>query len=79
MVRVTWWCNCVADQGEEAYEIFEQFEEVSEPQTLVLTGNFNLPNICWKDNSAGHKQSRRFLYGVRDNSFAQAAGHTNQE
>jgi len=24
-------------------------------------GDFNHPNICWRDNTAGQKQSRRFL------------------
>ena len=76
-VSVTWW-ERVTDQGEEAHEVFKQFEEVSESQTLVLTRDFNLPNICWKGNSAGNKQSRRFLDGVY-NSFAQVTGCTNQE
>ena len=29
--------------------------------------DFNYPNICWRDNTAGHKQSRRFLECVDDN------------
>ncbi|GAB0183107.1 hypothetical protein GRJ2_000776000 [Grus japonensis] len=31
-------------------------------------GDFNHPDICWRDNMAGHKQSRRFLECV-DNNF----------
>ncbi|GAB0185412.1 cAMP-dependent protein kinase inhibitor alpha [Grus japonensis] len=34
-------------------------------------GNFNYPNICWRDNTAGHKQSRRFLKFVDDNFLLQ--------
>lgn len=28
---------------------------------LVISGDFNLPDISWKDNTAKRKQSRRFL------------------
>ncbi|GAB0184556.1 hypothetical protein GRJ2_000920900 [Grus japonensis] len=30
-------------------------------------GDFDHPSICWRDNTAGHKQSRRFLECVDDN------------
>ncbi|GAB0195782.1 hypothetical protein GRJ2_002043500 [Grus japonensis] len=30
-------------------------------------GDFNHPDICWRDNAAGHKQSGRFLECVNDN------------
>ena len=40
-------------------------------QALVLTGDFNHPDICWRDNTAGHKQSRRFLERVDDNFLTQ--------
>ncbi|GAB0186589.1 hypothetical protein GRJ2_001124200 [Grus japonensis] len=33
--------------------------------------DFNHPNICWKGNTAGHKQSRRFLEGIDDNFLFQ--------
>jgi len=29
--------------------------------TLILIGDYNFPDICWKGNMAGHKQLRRFL------------------
>lgn len=32
-------------------------EEVGE----VLMGDFNHPNVCWRDKRVGYKQSRRFL------------------
>jgi len=34
--------------------------------------DFNHPDLCWKDNVAGHKQSRRFLECVGDNFLLQA-------
>ena len=30
-------------------------------------GDFNHPHICWRDNTAGHKQSWRFLDCIDDN------------
>lgn len=30
-------------------------------QPLVLTRYFNYPSICWRNNTAGHEKSRRFL------------------
>ncbi|KAK4831507.1 hypothetical protein QYF61_018091 [Mycteria americana] len=43
-------------------------------QALVLMGHFNHPDICWRDNTAGHKQSRRFLeyVGSEQTSFSRA-------
>ncbi|GAB0183649.1 hypothetical protein GRJ2_000830200 [Grus japonensis] len=34
-------------------------------------GDFNHPNICWRDNTSGHKQSRRFLGCIDDNFLLQ--------
>ncbi|KAJ7411586.1 parathyroid hormone [Pitangus sulphuratus] len=34
-------------------------------------GDFNHPNICWRDNMAGHEQSWRFLEYVNDNFLIQ--------
>ena len=34
-------------------------------------GDFNHPDICWRDNTAGHKQSGRFLECVDDNFLLQ--------
>ncbi|PKU39572.1 dtw domain-containing protein 2 [Limosa lapponica baueri] len=39
--------------------------------TLVLVGDFNHPDICWKDNTEGHKKSRKFLECVDDNFHLQ--------
>ncbi|GAB0193314.1 mitochondrial enolase superfamily member 1 [Grus japonensis] len=35
-------------------------------------GDLNHPNICWRDNTAGHKQSRRFLECLSHNFLLQA-------
>ncbi|GAB0207924.1 hypothetical protein GRJ2_003258100 [Grus japonensis] len=34
-------------------------------------GDFNHPDICWRDNTAGHKQSRKILECVDDNFLLQ--------
>ncbi|GAB0187092.1 hypothetical protein GRJ2_001174500 [Grus japonensis] len=34
-------------------------------------GDFNYPNICWRDNAAERKQSRKFLECVNDNFLLQ--------
>lgn len=37
----------------------------------VLLGDCNHPVICWEGNTAGHKQSRRFLEGIGGNFLKQ--------
>jgi len=50
------------NQDEEADEVFyKRLAEVSQSLAFVLMGDFNLPDICWKYNTAERKQSRRFL------------------
>ena len=41
--------------------LYRQIGAASCSQAPVLMGEFKHPNICWRDNTAGHKQSRRFL------------------
>ncbi|GAB0209831.1 hypothetical protein GRJ2_003448800 [Grus japonensis] len=43
----------------------------SHSQALVLIGDFNHPDICWRDNAAERKQSRKFLECVDDNFVLQ--------
>ena len=50
----------------DSNEVSSSFNE-----TLVLMGDFNHPNICWRDNTAGHRQARRFLECVEDNFLLQ--------
>jgi len=50
------------NQDEEVNEVFyKRLAEVSQSLALVLVGDFNLLDICWKYNTAERKQSRRFL------------------
>lgn len=46
-------------------DFYRQIGEASCLQALVLMGDFNYP-ICWWENRAGHKQSRKFLECVDD-------------
>ncbi|GAB0208952.1 hypothetical protein GRJ2_003360900 [Grus japonensis] len=60
------------DQEEEVDEAFyRQLEVASQSQALVLMGDFNHPDICWKSNTAKHAQSRRFLQSIDDNFLTQ--------
>jgi len=36
---------------------YRQMKVASQSQALVLTGDFNHPDICWKDHTARHTQS----------------------
>ncbi|KAK4826009.1 hypothetical protein QYF61_003782 [Mycteria americana] len=65
-------CYRAPNQDEEADETFyKQLAEVSQSLALVLVGDFNLPDVCWKYNTAERKQSRRFLECVEDNFLTQ--------
>ncbi|KAK4831046.1 LOW QUALITY PROTEIN: hypothetical protein QYF61_014978 [Mycteria americana] len=58
----------------------EAWEFPSEHQkTLVLVGDFNLPDVCWKYNTAERKQSRRFLECVADNFLTQQVSEPTRE
>lgn len=60
-------CYTPPGQREEVDEAFlKQLKDTSGSQTLLLMGNFNLPDTCSKANTVGHKQSSRFLEGVRN-------------
>ena len=53
------------------YRLSEQeVDGASCSQGLVLMGDFNHPDMYWRDNTAGHKQSRRFLECIDDNFFS---------
>jgi len=55
-------CYRPPNQDEEVDEAFcKRLAEVSQSLTTVLVSDFNLPDICWKCNTAERKQSRRFL------------------
>jgi len=42
-------------------------------------GDCNLPDICWKYNTAERKQSRRFLGCVEDNFLTQLVCEATRE
>jgi len=54
------------DQEDEA--LYRQRGAASYSQALVFLGDFSHPGICCWDNTAGLKQSRRFL-GCFDDNF----------
>ncbi|TRZ08903.1 hypothetical protein HGM15179_018207, partial [Zosterops borbonicus] len=59
-------------QDQETVKVFyKQLGEVSQSLALVLMGNFNLPHVCWKYNTAERRQSRRFLECVEENFLTQ--------
>jgi len=65
-------CYRPPNQDEEADEVFcKRLAEVSQSLALVLVGDFNLPVIYWKYNTAERNQSRRFLERVEDNFLTQ--------
>ncbi|PKU29506.1 glycerol kinase [Limosa lapponica baueri] len=71
-VRIKGWANMrdtvvgvyyrQPDQDGEVDEAFyNQLKVALQSQALVLMGDFNHPDICWKGYTAKHLQSRRFL------------------
>ncbi|GAB0207575.1 mitochondrial enolase superfamily member 1 [Grus japonensis] len=65
-------CYRPPDQGDRADEaLYRQIGAASCSQALVLMGDFNHPDICWRDNTAERKQSRKFLECVDDNFLLQ--------
>ncbi|GAB0205257.1 hypothetical protein GRJ2_002991300 [Grus japonensis] len=66
-------CYRPPDQEDRADEAFcRQIGAASCSQALVLMENFSHPDICWRGNTAGHKQSRKFLECTDDNVLLQA-------
>ncbi|KAK4830418.1 hypothetical protein QYF61_011042 [Mycteria americana] len=60
------------NQGEPIDEaFFLQLQEASRSQPLVLLGDFNHPNICWKSSTESCRQSRRLLECIEDNFLSQ--------
>ncbi|GAB0183298.1 hypothetical protein GRJ2_000795100 [Grus japonensis] len=57
------------DQVDEA--LYRQIGAASCSQALVFMVAFNHPDICCEDNTARHKQSRRFLTCIDDNFLLQ--------
>ncbi|KAK4811538.1 hypothetical protein QYF61_011687 [Mycteria americana] len=73
-------CYRPPNQDEETDELFyKQLGEASRSLALVLVGDFNLPDVCWKYNTAEKKQSRRFLEHVADNFLIQLVRKPTRE
>jgi len=65
-------CYRPPDQDERVDEaLYRQIGEASHSKALVLMGDFNHPDICWRDNTAGQRQARRLLECVEDNFLLQ--------
>ncbi|GAB0203436.1 hypothetical protein GRJ2_002809200 [Grus japonensis] len=60
------------NQGEPIDKAFLlQLQEASCSQALILLGDFNHPDICWKSSTASCRQSRRLLECIEDNFLSQ--------
>ncbi|PKU36607.1 adaptin ear-binding coat-associated protein 1 [Limosa lapponica baueri] len=65
-------CCRPPNQDEQVDEaLYKRLAEVSQLPALVLVGDFNLPDICWKGNTAESRQARRFLKCMEDNFLTQ--------
>ncbi|GAB0204803.1 hypothetical protein GRJ2_002945900 [Grus japonensis] len=65
-------CYRPPDQGDRADEApYRQIGAASRSQALVLMGDFNHPDICWRYNAVERKQSRKFLECADDNFLLQ--------
>ncbi|PKU41873.1 rna-directed dna polymerase from mobile element jockey-like [Limosa lapponica baueri] len=60
------------DQDGEVDEAFyNQLQVAPQSQALVLVGDFNYPDICWKGYTVTNIQSKRFLQCIDDNFLTQ--------
>ena len=60
------------DQGEAVVEAFLlQMREALCLWALILVGDFNHPDISWKDHMANCKRSRRLAESIDDNFLVQ--------
>ncbi|PKU45166.1 mitochondrial fission process protein 1 [Limosa lapponica baueri] len=65
-------CYRPPNQDEQVDEVFcKRLAAASQTPALVLVGDFNLPDICWKYNTAESRQVRRFLECMEDNFLTQ--------
>lgn len=55
-------CYGAPNQDDKANEaIFGSLKQALGQQNLVLMGDFNYPDMCWKINTAAHVSSIKFL------------------
>lgn len=63
--------QAIWSRGGSRWVFYRQLEAATKLQALVLVRDFNHPDICWRNNMAKHKQSRRFLESVDHNFLTQ--------
>ena len=69
---VVGFCYRLPDQEDRVDEaLYKQIGAASHPQNMVLMGDFNHPDICWRDNIAGHQRLKKFLERVDGNLLFQ--------
>lgn len=72
-------CYIPPNQDEQTEQVlYKQLSEVS-LLTLVFMGEFNLPDVFWKRNTAERKQSRKFLECMEDNFLKQLVNKPTRE
>lgn len=59
--------------------LYKRIGAVSYSQNMVLMGGFSHPGICWKDNTAVHQKSKRFLESVDGKSLFQVVQEPMRE
>ncbi|KAK4806137.1 hypothetical protein QYF61_001060 [Mycteria americana] len=65
------WIDCEELSLKNSHEQVESLWEASRSQDLVLLGDFNHPDICWKSSTASCRQSGRLLECIEDNFLSQ--------
>ncbi|KAK4823485.1 LOW QUALITY PROTEIN: hypothetical protein QYF61_002549 [Mycteria americana] len=79
LLRAQTQCSQTLLSGAQGSDKRQQDREASRSLALVLVGDFNLPDVCWKYNTAERKQSRRFLDCVADNFLTQLVSEPTRE
>lgn len=68
-------CQCCLNP----LQFCKHLKKVSQSLTLVLVGDFNFQDVCWKYGTAERKQSRSFLECVEDNLLTQLMREPTRE
>jgi len=65
-------CYRLPDEGEPTDKaLLLQLQDASRSQSLILLGDFNHPDSCWKSSTASCRQSRRLQECIDDNFLSQ--------
>lgn len=71
-------CYRQSDQEEDRLPVPQRMEDLLS-QALTLMEDFNHTSICWRINTAEHKQSRRVLVCIPVNFLMQAVKKSSRE